>query len=591
MVKDLKVVFGKGPGGQPVPNDADGRAPMWKKKSIFWDLPYWKDLEVRSSIDVMHVTKNLCVNLLGFLGVYGKTKDTPEAREDLQRLHEKDGMPPKQYKGPASYALTKEEKEIFFECLLSMKVPTGFSSNIKGIINMPEKKFQNLKSHDCHVIMTQLLPVALRGLLPENVRLAIVKLCAFLNAISQKVIDPEIIPRLRSDVAQCLVSFELVFPPSFFNIMTHVLVHLVDEIVILGPVFLHNMFPFERFMGVLKKYVRNRARPEGSISMGHQTEDVIGFCVDFIPGLKKIGLPKSRYEGRLTGKGTLGRDSIICRDGYSWSQAHYTVLQNSTLVTPYVDEHKNSLRSKHPEQCDDWITCEHIRTFSSWLETRLRGDNTVSDELYSLSRGPSSTVLTYKGYEINGNTFYTIAQDKKSTNQNSGVRFDAATENGQKVTYYGYIEEIWELDYGPSFKVPLFRCKWFKLTGGGVKVDEQYGMTMVDFNNLGYLDEPFVLAKDVAQVFYVKDMSSKPRKRKDKKTISTSCDDPKRHIVLLGKRNIVGVEDKTDMSEDYNMFGEIPLFKVNTDPSIKLNDEDAPWIRHNRKQAGTQGKN
>src|SRR4051812_5115996 len=110
--------------------------------------------------------------------------------------------------------------------------------------------------------MTQLLPVALRGLLPENVRLAIVKLCAFLNAISQKVIDPEIIPRLENDLVQCLVSFELVFPPSFFNIMTHVLVHLCEEINILGPVFLHNMFPFERFMGVLKKYVLNRARPE-----------------------------------------------------------------------------------------------------------------------------------------------------------------------------------------------------------------------------------------------------------------------------------------------------------------------------------------
>ena len=87
----------------------------------------------------MHVTKNLCVNLLGFLGVYGKTKDTPEAREDLQRLQDKDGMPPKQYEGPASYALMKEEKEIFFERLLSMKVPTGFSSNIKGITNIPEK--------------------------------------------------------------------------------------------------------------------------------------------------------------------------------------------------------------------------------------------------------------------------------------------------------------------------------------------------------------------------------------------------------------------------------------------------------------------
>src|SRR5215216_7884201 len=142
----------------------------------------------------MHVTKNLCVNLLGFLGVYGKTKDTPEAREDQQRMHGKSGI----HMGQASYALMKEEKEIFFECLLSMKVPSGFSLNIKGIINMAEKKFQNLKSHDCHVIMTQLLPIALRGLLPENVRVPIVKLCAFLNAISQKVINPDIIPRLEN---------------------------------------------------------------------------------------------------------------------------------------------------------------------------------------------------------------------------------------------------------------------------------------------------------------------------------------------------------------------------------------------------------
>ena len=50
-------------------------------------------------------------------------------------------------------------------------------------------------------------------------------------------------------------------------------------------------------MGVLKKYVRNRARPEGSISMGHQTKDVIAFCVDFIPGLKKIGLLNRGMRG------------------------------------------------------------------------------------------------------------------------------------------------------------------------------------------------------------------------------------------------------------------------------------------------------
>ena len=41
MVKDVKVVFGKGHGSEPIPNDAYGHAPMWKKKSIFWELPYW----------------------------------------------------------------------------------------------------------------------------------------------------------------------------------------------------------------------------------------------------------------------------------------------------------------------------------------------------------------------------------------------------------------------------------------------------------------------------------------------------------------------------------------------------------------------
>jgi hypothetical protein len=94
------------------------------------------------------------------------------------------------YLSPASYTLRKEEKDIMFDCLNSMKVPSSYSSNIKGIINMKDKKFTNLKAHDYHMLMTQLLLVALRGVLPEKVRLALIKLCAFLNAISQKAINP-----------------------------------------------------------------------------------------------------------------------------------------------------------------------------------------------------------------------------------------------------------------------------------------------------------------------------------------------------------------------------------------------------------------
>jgi hypothetical protein len=99
-------------------------------------------------------------------------------------------------------------------------------------------------------------------------------------------------------------------------------------------------------------------------------------------------------------------------------------------------------------------------------------DNVVEEQLYLLAKFPSLTILTFQGYEINANTFYMVAQDKKSTNQKSGVRFDVVTGKGRMDTYYGYIEEIWELDYGPNFKVPLFRCKWVKMTGGGVKLDE-----------------------------------------------------------------------------------------------------------------------
>ena len=167
--------------------------------------------------------------------------------------------------------------------------------------------------------------------------------------------------------------------------MTHVLVHLCKEINVLGPVFLHNMFPFERFMGVLKKYVHNRARPEGSISKGHENEEVIEFCIDFIPDLKLIGVPESWHKGRLEGKGMLGGHQILCMDGHSLTKAHYIVLQNSTLVAPYMNEHKNFLHSKHPEQSDDWITREQTGTFVGWLQTRAMHDAAIEDDMYLLS--------------------------------------------------------------------------------------------------------------------------------------------------------------------------------------------------------------
>ena len=118
MVKDVKVVFEKAHGSEPIPNDADGHAPMWKK-SIFWKLPYWQVLEVHSAIDVMHLTKNLCVNLLGFMGVYGQPKDTLEARQDLRCLKERDNLHPEKTEDGRHYFMCfASVSEACFKCFI-----------------------------------------------------------------------------------------------------------------------------------------------------------------------------------------------------------------------------------------------------------------------------------------------------------------------------------------------------------------------------------------------------------------------------------------------------------------------------------------
>ena len=87
----------------------------------------------------------------------------------------------------------------------------------------------------------------------------------------------------------------------------------------------------------------------------------------------------------------------------------------------------------------------------------------------------------------------------------------------------------------------------------------------MDFKKIGYKDEVFVLAKDVTQVFYVKNQGK-------------SDDEPKRHIVFSGKRKIIGVEDISDKSEDFDQFDDRSPFSVDVDTSILLYKEDAPYL-------------
>jgi hypothetical protein len=179
--------------------------------------------------------------------------------------------------------------------------------------------------------------------------------------------------------------------------------------------------------------------------------------------------------------------------------------------------------------------------------------------------------MTYQGYDINGYTFYTKQQDKKSTYQNSGVHVDAYDAMGQdKNMYYGHIQEIWELDFH-GFKIPLFHCTWVD----GIKgvIQDKYEFISVDRNHQGYKSEPFMLAKYVAQVFYVLDATNKRLK-----------------VVISGKWWIIGDENVADV-EEFDQFDEIPPFITSMiKPRIPLANE-APYLRNDHHEKINNSKN
>jgi hypothetical protein len=100
----------------------------------------------------------------------------------------------------------------------------------------------------------------------------------------------------------------------------------MDQILTLGPLYIHNMFPYERFLAVLKAYVRNHAHPEGSIMEGYTTEEVVKCCMDYVKDGKWIGLPIPLHEGRLRESGRMGQKTFVDRDYNLVSEAHFSVL-------------------------------------------------------------------------------------------------------------------------------------------------------------------------------------------------------------------------------------------------------------------------
>ncbi|XP_073153400.1 uncharacterized protein [Henckelia pumila] len=319
----------------------DDVKPSFKKKSIFFELEYWKHLYVRHVLDVMHIEKNVCESLLGtLLDIPGKTKDGIAARLDLAEMNLRTDLAPvmgekKSFLPAACYTLTKDEKRKILNSLCGMQLPTCYSSNVKNFVSMKDLKLVGLKSHDYHTLMQQLLPVAIRGVLPKHVRDSITRLCFFFNELCNKVMDPSKLDELQREIVIILCLLEKYFPPSFFDIMIHLTVHLVREVKLCGPVWYRYMYPFERYMKILKGYVRNRNRPEGCMAECYIAEEAVEFCSDYLGSFHTIGIPTSHRQIELTKPLSAVIVQSIAED--ELQQAHRYVLENDVDTDRYIE--------------------------------------------------------------------------------------------------------------------------------------------------------------------------------------------------------------------------------------------------------------
>jgi hypothetical protein len=143
----------------------------------------------------------------------------------------------------------------------------------------------------------------------------------------------------------------------------------------------------------------------------------------------------------------------------------------------------------------------------------------VPDEIQILAKAPIMSAQKYSSYRINGFDFHTESYDVGRPIQNSGVALVSEStcfergDNDNAIigseTYYGIIKEIVELNYNHKGNVVLFLCDWVdnRVRGKWVKTD-QFGVTTVNFKHLfntgeKVSDEPFILASQAVQVFYV----------------------------------------------------------------------------------------
>ncbi|XP_061373828.1 uncharacterized protein LOC133316129 [Gastrolobium bilobum] len=492
----------------------------WNKRSIFWDLPYWKDQLLRHNLDVMHIERNVFCNILyTVMDTKGSTKDTLNARLDIANicvrpdLHLVEDTRGRTFKPRAPYTLNKDKKLELLRWVKDLKLPDGYASKLSRCVDMNEAKLFGMKSHDCHVFFQRLLPWAFKAL-PKHVWSILTEFSMFFREICASQLNAERLRHLEASVPIMLCKLEMIFPPTFFDSMEHLPVHLAYEARVGGPQQYRWMYPFERFLKTLKDKISNQNYVEGSIAEKYLIEEASKFASYYYPTeyiSRWRGAPRNddggdtsgqisifNYPGRVVG--TTSKSNLEGRDK---QVAEWYILNNCSEAAPYIDLFSKWFRSNN----SSWPKSELDQLISSrfpvWFREHFVANTSAAhDVAWSLADGAATIVKRLRKYIINGYRFATIEANVNTSCCNYGVSVRGGLVDGTEDDYYGKLLDIIQLDYRGGNKVTLFKCDWFDNTPRGTKVDK-YGNVEVHQSRrytVGY--DPFILAQQAEQVYY-----------------------------------------------------------------------------------------
>ncbi|WMV07906.1 hypothetical protein MTR67_001291 [Solanum verrucosum] len=459
----------------PYKFDGYGVAHNWTKQSILWELPYWKDNLLRLNLDVMHIEKNYFDNLFNtVMDVIGKTKDNVKARLDLPEhcrrpeLRLQESANNKLLKPKASYSFTMEQKRKICEWVESLKMPDGHASNLGKRVDIERGILHGMKSHDCHVFMEQLLPIAFCGL-PENIWKPMAEISLFFKDLCSSTLRVENLVRMAKSIVVISNKLEKILPPGFFDVMEHLPIHLVHEALLGGPVQYRWMYPFERSIDKSKRGIKNKHRVEGCMTQVYLAKERSHFCSyhldDYVSCLRNR---PNRHD--VTGNDPAVQSLSIFNQPGKGSKKR-------TL-------HKLTEKEKKFAELHVLLNCPEVQPFLDYFVSQYGHDQVLS-----------SFITWYTNWKYSKN--------KKTNNSGVWVKGDNGNQN-ENVDYFGVLQEIVELEYSgwPIKRIVLFQCKWFDPTSRGTRELKQHNIIEVKHTRKYEAYDPFIIAQNAKQVYY-----------------------------------------------------------------------------------------